>query len=367
MRRRRRRLEWLAIAIVIGVVYIAIVVILAITNSISLGEALILLAAGGLAAIGAVLCKLSLDERSSRLRAEQAAERVSALRADVSTILERVADWESSIRRTDATVTDIATSAAKLDVMVERTLAEMNDLRSATIPKMAGELRGYISRSGVKDYEQYVAWSELQKALEPADFMPPLRGWAASPDVIRILIRVIFDRKPSLVVECGSGSSSVWLGYALRRAGGGRLVALEHDASYADRTRALVAAHGLDDIVEVRFAPLVAVHAEPDDDSRKEVATSQLWYDTAAIEDLADIGVIFVDGPPAATGREARYPAVPTLLPKCADDVVIVLDDAARPDEVAVGDRWLAEQPRLRREIEPAEKGAHVFTLATTT
>jgi len=365
MQRMRRRLQWMAIAIAIGVVSVALIVILAVANSISLGEALILIASVGLALIGVVLCKLGLDERRSRARAEQTVEHVVALRTDVTTILERIADLESSIGRTNATVADIATSTGKRDALVEQTVAEVNDLRSATIPKMAGELRGYISRSGVKDYEQYVAWSELQKALEPANFMPPLRGWAASPDVIRILVRVILQRKPSLVVECGSGSSSVWLGYALRRAGGGQLVALEHDASYADRTRALVTAHGLDDIVEVRVAPLVPIHIEPE--SPGAVARSELWYDTAAIEDLGDIGVVFVDGPPAATGREARYPAVPALLPKCSDDVVIVLDDAARPDEVAVGDRWLAEHPRLRREIEPAEKGAHVFTFATAT
>ncbi|QRN79239.1 MAG: class I SAM-dependent methyltransferase, partial [Nocardiopsis sp. BM-2018] len=80
--------------------------------------------------------------------------------------------------------------------------------------------------------------------------------------------------------------------------------------------------------------------------------------------DLKRIGLLFVDGPPQATGAQARYPAVPALLSHCTDDAVIVLDDADRPDERALGDRWIAEH-RLHRTEEPAEKGAHVFTRQT--
>ncbi|MCD2444043.1 class I SAM-dependent methyltransferase [Agromyces sp. SYSU K20354] len=364
MRGNRRR-ALIVVAIAISVVFVAIVVMLAVAGAISLGEALILIAAGALAAIGVVLCKLGLDERKSRARVEQTIESFSALRTELSTVLDGLTDLRTSNTRIDAMLADVTPTTTHSEALLEQTRSEVEALRSATIPKMVGELRGYISRSGVKDFEQYVAWSELRAALKPGEFMPPLRGWAASPDVIRLLVKVILRRKPSLVVECGSGSSSVWLGYALRRAGGGRLIALEHDASYADRTRELVTAHGLDDIVEVRFAPLVEVLIGRGDESLKEESTSRLWYDTAAIEDVSDIGVVFIDGPPASTGLEARYPALPALLPKCSDDVVIVLDDAARPDELAVGDRWLAEYPQLRRRMEPAEKGAHVFTVAT--
>ena len=93
--------------------------------------------------------------------------------------------------------------------------------------------------------------------------------------------------------------------YALRRAGRGRLVALEHDARYAELSRALVTAHGLDDVVEVRLTPLI---------DQPVGGATQRWYDTTALDDLDGIGELFVDGPPGETVPSARYPAIPLLL-----------------------------------------------------
>lgn len=300
---RSRLARWAPIAAGVAVVAAIAVVALAVSGWITLGEALVLFA---VAAVGGVVCVLGVLERRFRLALP-----------------------------------------GRIEQIVDERLALAVDERIAPI----------VEAKGIDDYEQLVAWAELQRALSPAVFMPRLRGWAASPDVIRILARTIDATTPDLVVECGSGSSSVWIGYALRRAGRGRLVALEHDAQYAELSRALVAAHGLDDVVEVRLAPLV--------DQPVGGAAPQPWYDPSAIADLDGIGVLFVDGPPGHIGPFARYPALPFLLGRCAPEVTIVLDDAARPDERAVGDRWLADDPRLRRRSEPAEKGADIFTLSS--
>ncbi|WP_067970556.1 class I SAM-dependent methyltransferase [Nocardiopsis trehalosi] len=216
-------------------------------------------------------------------------------------------------------------------------------------------LSDHVTERGRADYEQQVAWQELRDYLRPAPFMPALRGWAASPDVLRLLVEEIRDRAPKLVVECGSGASSVWLGYALRRSGNGRLVAIEHDERYAELSRDLVAAHGLGDIVEVRHAPLREWTPPGGGDP-------QPWYDTEALGDLDGIDVLFVDGPPARTAPQSRYPAGPVLLPRCSADAVVVIDDTVRGDERATSDRWVAEHPGLRYRSVPLEKGANVFT-----
>ncbi|MFD6097650.1 class I SAM-dependent methyltransferase [Nocardiopsis flavescens] len=229
------------------------------------------------------------------------------------------------------------------------------------LPKASRELRRAVEVQGRADYEQQVAWAELRDHLDTAAFMPPLRGWAASPDVLRVLVRHIERLRPETVVECGSGASSVWLGYALRRAGRGRLVALEHDARYAELSRALVASHGLDDIVEVRHAPFTPIGTDTVSVDGEERTTADRWYDRAALAGLAGVGLVFVDGPPQATGLQVRHPALPLLLPHCTEDAVFVLDDADRPEERAVGDRWLAAHPEFHRTEEQAEKGAHVF------
>ena len=224
-----------------------------------------------------------------------------------------------------------------------------------TLPRMRKRLEREVCEQGHRDYAQQVAWTELRDHLDVRPFMPALRGWAASPDVLRVVVRHIDRLRPELVVECGSGASSVWIGYALRRAGRGRLVTIEHEAGYAEQTRDLVADHDLDDIVEVRHAPLTEIEPETITVDGAQVITADHWYDASVLTDLNGIGVLFVDGPPQATGRHARHPAVPTLFPRCTEDAVIILDDAVRPDEKALGERWLTEYPELHRTEEPAE------------
>ena len=86
----------------------------------------------------------------------------------------------------------------------------------------------------------------------------------------------------------------------------------------------------------------------------------QVWYERDAWSDLTDIGLMFVDGPPAAAGPESRYPAGPLLIPRCAADALILLDDTQRKDERAISDQWLAEFPYLSRTLY-ANGSAHAF------
>lgn len=218
---------------------------------------------------------------------------------------------------------------------------------------------GHVTAQGRRDYAQVTSWQELREFVRPGPFMPALRDWAASPDVLCLLVEQIRRREPKLVVECGSGASSVWLGYALRRVGEGRLVALEHDERYAALSRDLVAAHGLDDIVEVRSAPL-RDWTPQDSDTGAETAT-QPWYDLDVLGDLVDIDLLFVDGPPARTAPEARYPAGPVLLPRCAPGAVVLLDDTVRAAERRTSDRWLAAHPGFERTTAATEKGTHLL------
>jgi predicted O-methyltransferase YrrM len=217
-----------------------------------------------------------------------------------------------------------------------------------------GHSREWVSRDVLTGYRQLEAMVDLRGLIRPRAPLPPLRGWALSPDALRLITQEIFIRHPQLIVECGSGSSSVWLGYAVQQLGTGRVVALEHDERYAELSRDLLKAHGLEDVVEIRHAPLT-----PWDGG---TTGPQPWYDRGAIDDLEKIGLLLVDGPPGTLGEGARYPALPLLLPKCAENGLIVLDDAVRSQENAVSDRWLAEHPELRRTVyEDFEKGLHVF------
>lgn len=204
-------------------------------------------------------------------------------------------------------------------------------------------------------YARIEAHADLRALVRPRAPMPPLDDWALDADVMHLVASLLWDHRPELVVECGSGSSSVWLGYLLEQLGTGRVVSLEHDQRYGQAARDLIRAHELADRVEIRSAPLA--------DWTDPAGTSYPWYDRAAVEDLTGIDLLLVDGPPGATGEQARYPAVPVLLPRCSDRVRILLDDAARPDETAISDRWLAEWPELARTAHRRGR-AHVFARA---
>lgn len=183
--------------------------------------------------------------------------------------------------------------------------------------------------------------------------VPAMGGWAASPDLIEVVVDEMVSRRPSLVVECGSGVSTLWFGLAIRHFGFDcKVVALEHHEGFAEQTRAVLTRHGLDDIAEVRLAPLTEV----------EVAGYHgRWYDPQALSTLSDVGLLLVDGPPAATGVHARFPAVPMLRERFADSVSIVLDDMIRKDEQEVARMWEDLLPGFSRQDLSLQKRATVF------
>jgi predicted O-methyltransferase YrrM len=114
------------------------------------------------------------------------------------------------------------------------------------------------------------------------------------------------------------------------------VLSLDHDAAFAEVTRQHLREHGLAERVTVVDAPLVA-HTIRGETWR--------WYDVSKLPPSAPIDLVLVDGPPVKTQPLARYPALPLLVERLADKAVIILDDAARPSERAVVERWLAEYP----------------------
>jgi hypothetical protein len=328
-----------------GVAIVVTTALLAL-QAISAGAAAIVIFDGAvLAGFGALL--------DGAVRAER---RIGRLAGDLANGLERL----EVLARADEAWATQTTQMTKLSTSIEKLDAGL------------GRVRRHLSKEVVTGYRQLEAMIDLRALISAVAPLPALRGWALSPDALRLIMGEVFARRPRLVVECGSGSSSVWLGYGVQRLGTGRVVALEHDERFVSLTRDLLRAHGLNDVVEVRHAPLVPwtgngahAHAGDGDGDSDSGAGAQPWYDVRAIADLDKIGLLLVDGPPATLNAAARYPALPALLPKCADEVLIVLDDTVRAGESAVSDRWLAEHPELRRTAhDDFEKGLHAFERA---
>ena len=215
------------------------------------------------------------------------------------------------------------------------------------------QVRADVPKEIKQTFSQLEALQTLNRVLSPTDLLPPTRGWAASPDLLMVLVDLVITERPSLVVECGSGASTLWIALALRRFEiDGRIVSLEHDPVFGGKTRDLLARHQVLDLVEIRDAPLESFNVDGDNYS---------WYAARAWEDLKEIDLLFVDGPPAATGHRARYPGLPLLSESLSPVATIVLDDLIVPDMQEVLRLWLDAYPDFDSEILPLEKQAAVL------
>jgi predicted O-methyltransferase YrrM len=240
---------------------------------------------------------------------------------------------------------DLAGRIANLDTRTQRTLDSVRQAGASLDEEIKKEIR--------QTFRQLEALQNLSAVLPASDVLPATRIWAASPDLLVVLVDLVITERPSLVVECGSGASTLWLALAMRRFKiDGRIIALEHDPVFGGKTRDFLARHDVGELAEVRDAPL---------ESFSLGGQTYAWYARRAWENLAGIDLLFVDGPPATTGHQARYPALPLLRASLSPVATAVLDDLVVPDMQNVLRLWLDAYPEFSSEILPLEKQAAVL------
>ncbi len=244
---------------------------------------------------------------------------------------------------------DLASRIGNLASESTRTLDTVRRVGAGIEKRIEKEIREESKRT----FRQLEALQNLSAVLPANDVLPATRGWAASPDLLAVLVDLVIAERPSLVVECGSGASTLWLALAMRRFEiDGRIIALDHDPVFGGKTRDLLARHDVRDLAEVRDAPLESFSLDGE---------TYPWYARRAWEDLTGIDLLFVDGPPAATGHQARYPALPLLSGSLSPGATAVLDDLVVPDMQKVLRRWLDAYPDFGSELLPLEKQAAVL------
>lgn len=184
---------------------------------------------------------------------------------------------------------------------------------------------------------------------------PPLDygNWAIDPFFGKVLAQLIHRHEPTHILECGSGTSTVFMARLQKRVcREGTVTALEHLDEYAQKSCQLVEDHGLSEMAEVVHAPLEECEVEGE---------SLTWYgvDPRRFEENK-IDMMVVDGPPHSTGPLARYPAVFILEPYLSDECMVVMDDADRDDEEKAAHRW-AELLNADLEYLGGPKGTYVI------
>ena len=171
--------------------------------------------------------------------------------------------------------------------------------------------------------------------LDVGGVIPPFphQGFEITGEEAAFLFQLIRRYRPKLVMELGSGSSTILFAAALRANGSGRLVSVEHDEAHARQTGQLLEQAGLSSWVEQAVVPLV---------ERSIGDRTSNWY---ALDPLLRafherIDFLFVDGPPGKIQSLSRYPALPILAPFLSPRALVFVDDGGREDEMQMIELW---------------------------
>jgi hypothetical protein len=195
-------------------------------------------------------------------------------------------------------------------------------------------------------FAQIQALFALERKLGLPEALPPMRGWAGSPDFLLAVADEVLKNKPKCVMECSSGISTLVVACCLKKNGEGHVYSLEHDRQFADKTRSLLSRYGLAEWATVLDAPLQTNN------------TAMPWYDEKAIpKNLIPIEMLIVDGPTSTTAPLARFPALPRLMPHMAIHPTVIVDDADRDDEITMLQMWKQDFPHLQQINLHCEKG----------
>jgi predicted O-methyltransferase YrrM len=281
-------------------------------------------AAGGLLLAGVVLVALDIRRRVGDLRRR----------------LAREAEATDQVARAVEPLASEMHALADAVSAIESALGDERSRMADERRRNAAGLRRIVELL-TQQPQEIEALLQLYGRVSPMAPMPPSGKWALNPTGLLNLYALIEQHRPGLVVELGSGTSTVWLGYGVVQQRHGRVVSVDHLPDYAERTRLALGLHGLSSVTEVRHAPLTEIMVGDD---------TYRWYEQSAFADLDQIDLLFIDGPPGSTGHDARYPAVPLLLQRLADGALVVLDDIERTEEQQIVERWLQYVSGLSRE-----------------
>ncbi len=197
----------------------------------------------------------------------------------------------------------------------------------------------------LQSYRQSEAMQQLLALLKFNAPVPPTRSWAASPDLLLTLAQLVRTHNPKLVVELGSGVSTL----VVAKAGAKKVISIDNSTEFAEKTREMLKEHKVRG-VEVRVAEL------------KPHISGNDWYDTSVLKDLKRIDLLIVDGPPGSKNPQARMPACAEFIAKLSPNAIIVVDDANRDGERKLAESFAKALPKHLLTIYPHEKGTAIIS-----
>lgn len=169
--------------------------------------------------------------------------------------------------------------------------------------------------------------------------------WALDQDTIALLWEQLQQGKPEIIMECGSGVSTLMFArYFQDFCPEGRLISFEQDMKEKQRVEAWLQKHGLAGFVNILYTPL---------NERGEYRFDQTAIDGFLQGKRADW--LMIDGPNGADG--SRSADMDGLLPSLAPGARWYADDAFRDGELDFLQGWQERKEVVVEGIYPVGKG----------
>ena len=216
---------------------------------------------------------------------------------------------------------------------------------SAALTRDIAKISVDAKKSSMIAYRQTEAFIQLTQLLDFKASIPPTRSWAASPDLLLTIADTIKKYRPGLVVELGSGVSTL----VAAKSGARKVISIDNSEEFGGKTRELLKEHKVRG-AEIRIAPL------------RPYANGSEWYDVSMFKDLKKIDLLIVDGPPGSKNPEARYPALKEFENKLSTKAVIIIDDVKRDGERKLAEDFAKSLPNHTLTILDHEKGTAVIS-----
>jgi predicted O-methyltransferase YrrM len=234
-----------------------------------------------------------------------------------------------------------------------RTSAALAAVIAAAIGRRAASPRASLVAGALAS--GFLAWSyrdafhRLERSIRSAEdaallgaslgsAAPVFGRWSAEGDFAGMIVREL-EGMPELVVECGTGATTLIIAHKLRQNGSGHLVSFEHDLAYAARIRQVLARANLLGVASVVEAPL-----RPQQFGDRLVQ----WYDRSVVHEAVAgrIEILIVDGPPQISPW-ARWPALEVFFPLLAKNAVVLVDDGRSRATTRAVRAWNERFPEL--------------------
>lgn len=227
-------------------------------------------------------------------------------------------------------------------------LSEQLKKQNADLISVRKHLESAVKKEMLNATQQLEAFIGIQSFLQHGERLPGMHGWPVSPDFALYLIELLDSNDYDLVLEFGSGTSTVLMAKTLARIGRKTpdkaatvQVAFEHLEQYHAQTLAHLQSTGLADAVQLTLAPLQPYQTPNGNTYAYYSCHDKLAELAKALPDSGLKILMVVDGPPGSTGKHARYPALPATLAHFENGSIdILLDDYFRDDEKEVGELW---------------------------